>query len=65
MMLLFPILRKFMDTIKIFYTCFAMSIVGYIIIIVLSLSGTSNVTWNSDFKFDITLIEQRGEPKWS
>lgn len=45
MMLLFPLLRKFMDTVKIFYTCFAMSITGYILIILISMTGTSNVLW--------------------
>ena len=45
MIFLFPIFRKFMDTVKIFYTCFGMAIVGYIIIIAESLSGTSNVNW--------------------
>ena len=43
MMLFFPILRKFMDTVKIFYTCFGMAIAGYIIIIVVSLAGATNV----------------------
>jgi melibiose permease len=45
MMLLFPFLRKFMDTIKIFYTCFGMAICGYVIIIAISLSGTGNVVF--------------------
>ena len=45
MMFLFPILRKMMDTIKIFYTCFGMAIVGYILIIVISFTGTSKVNW--------------------
>lgn len=45
MMFLFPILRKMMDTIKIFYTCFGMAIVGYILIIVISFTGTSQVNW--------------------
>lgn len=45
MMLLFPALRKFMDTVKIFYTCFVMAVTGYIIIIIISATGTSNVTW--------------------
>lgn len=27
--------------------------------------GYNNVTWNSDFRFDITLIEKRGEPEWT
>lgn len=43
MMLLFPLFRKFMDTVKIFYTCFGMAVAGYLIIIGLSISGTSNV----------------------
>lgn len=45
MMLLFPLLRKFMDTIKIFYTCFAMAMAGYVIILVISATGTSSVTY--------------------
>lgn len=45
MMLLFPLLRKFMDNIKIFYTCFGMAIVGYIIIIIISLTGTGQVAF--------------------
>ncbi len=32
-----------MDTVKIFYTCFGMAIAGYIIIIVVSLAGATNV----------------------
>lgn len=45
MMLLFPILRKVMDTIRIFYTCFGMAVTGYILIIIISYTGTSNVKW--------------------
>ena len=45
MMFLFSLLRKFMDTVKIFYTSFAMAVLGYIIIILISATGTSNVTW--------------------
>lgn len=45
MMLLFPLLRKFMDTIKIFYTCFAMAMAGYVMILVISATGTSSVAW--------------------
>lgn len=26
--------------------------------------GTSVVSWNNDFKFDITVIEKRSQPKW-
>ncbi|MDD6195117.1 MAG: glycoside-pentoside-hexuronide (GPH):cation symporter [Lachnospiraceae bacterium] len=43
MMLLFPLLRKFMNTMKIFTTSFVMALVGYIIILIISASGTSNV----------------------
>ena len=43
MMLMFPLLRKFMNTMKIFTTSFVMALVGYIIILVISASGTSNV----------------------
>lgn len=45
MMLLFPLLRKVMDTIRIFYTCFGMAVTGYILIIIISYTGTSNVKW--------------------
>lgn len=45
MMLLFPLLRKVMDTIRIFYTCFVMAVTGYILIIIISFTGTSNVKW--------------------
>ena len=45
MMLLFPILRQFMDTVKIFYTCFGMAVFGYILIIIIALSGTGQITW--------------------
>ncbi len=43
MMALFPLLRKFMNTMKIFNVCFAMSMVGYGIILLISISGTTNV----------------------
>ena len=45
MMLLFPLLRKIMDTVKIFYTCFGMAVTGYILIIIISFTGTGNVNW--------------------
>ena len=45
MMLLFPLLRKMIDTIRIFYTCFGMAVTGYILIIIISFTGTSNVKW--------------------
>ncbi|MCR5356858.1 MAG: glycoside-pentoside-hexuronide (GPH):cation symporter [Lachnospiraceae bacterium] len=34
MMLLFPILRKFINSLKIFYTCFAMALSGYVVLLV-------------------------------
>ena len=42
MMLLFPLLRKFMNTMKIFYVSFFMAFIGYIILLVVSFSGTTN-----------------------
>lgn len=45
MMLLFPLLRKFMDTVKIFFTCFAMAVAGYVLIILVSLSGTGKIAF--------------------
>lgn len=43
MMVLFPLLRKFMNTLKIFYTCFGMALAGYAVLLGLSFTGTSNV----------------------
>lgn len=43
MMLFFPILRKFFDTIKIFYLCIASAIGGYVILLVMALAGTDVV----------------------
>ena len=43
MMLFFPILRKFFDTIKIFYISIISAIVGYVILLFLALSGVSIV----------------------
>lgn len=43
MMVLFPLLRKFMNTLKIFYVSFGMAFCGYVILLGLSLSGTANV----------------------
>ncbi len=45
MIILFPLLRQFMDTVKIFYTCFGMAVFGYVLIIIISATGTSNVFW--------------------
>jgi melibiose permease len=43
MMILFPLLRKFMNTIQIFYTSFGMALAGYVILLGIAFSGTSNV----------------------
>ncbi len=43
MMVLFPLLRRFMDTIKIFYTSFVMAIIGYIVLLILVFTDMSNV----------------------
>jgi len=42
MMLLFPLFRAFINTMKIFYTCFIMAFVGYIVLLFIAFSGTSN-----------------------
>ena len=43
MMLVFPILRKFMDTIRIFYICLASAIIGYAVLLILAFTNMSNV----------------------
>lgn len=43
MMLLFPLLRKFMNTMKIFYVSFCMAMAGYGILLILSISGAKNI----------------------
>ena len=43
MMLLFPLLRKAVNTLKIFYICVFSAIGGYIILLAMALSGTKNV----------------------
>ena len=43
MMLLFPLLRKFMNTMKIFYVSFSMAFAGYMILLVIAFSGSTNV----------------------
>ena len=42
MMFLFPLFRAFINTMKIFYTCFIMAFVGYIVLLFIAFSGTSN-----------------------
>ncbi|MCF0131235.1 MAG: MFS transporter [Pseudobutyrivibrio sp.] len=43
MMIMFPLLRKLMNTMSIFSTSFVMAMAGYAIILIISASGTSNV----------------------
>jgi melibiose permease len=43
MMILFPLLRKFMNTMKIFYVSFTMAFLGYLILLGIAFSGASNV----------------------
>jgi melibiose permease len=43
MMILFPLLRRFMNTMKLFYVCFTMSFVGYLTLLVIAFTGTTNV----------------------
>lgn len=43
MMLFFPLLRKFMNTVKVFYTSFGMAIAGYAVLLVLTFTSMSNV----------------------
>ena len=43
MMILFPLLRKAFTTLKIFYICVFAEIIGYIVLLVMVLSGVTNV----------------------
>lgn len=43
MMILFPVLRKFMNTLKIFYVSFTMAFVGYLTLLGITFMGSSNV----------------------
>ncbi len=43
MMVLFPLFRKFMNTMKLFSVCFGMAMTGYVIILIISATGSSNV----------------------
>ena len=43
MMLLFPLLRKFMNTLKIFYVSFFMAFAGYVLLLLISFTGISVV----------------------
>ncbi|MDO4621589.1 MAG: glycoside-pentoside-hexuronide (GPH):cation symporter [Eubacteriales bacterium] len=43
MMLMFPFLRKFMDTVKIFYVCLASAIIGYLVLMGICFINVNNV----------------------
>ncbi|MCD7862885.1 MAG: glycoside-pentoside-hexuronide (GPH):cation symporter [Lachnospiraceae bacterium] len=43
MMLFFPLLRRFFNTIRIFYISFSMAVVGYVVLLVLAFTSMSNV----------------------
>ena len=43
MMIMFPILRKFFNTLKIFYICITSAIGGYIVLLVMALAGLKSV----------------------
>lgn len=43
MMLLFPLVRRFLSLIQVFYTSFAMAIIGYISLLILAFTNMSNV----------------------
>ena len=43
MMIMFPILRRFFNTLKIFYICIGSAIGGYIILLVMALAGLKSV----------------------
>ena len=43
MMIFFPLLRKFMTTIRIFYICLASAIIGYAVLLVLAFTNMSSV----------------------
>ena len=43
MMLFFPVLRKFLTSLKVFYTSFIMAILGYIALFAITFTSMSNV----------------------
>ncbi len=43
MMILFPLIRKFLNALQVFYVSFAMAIIGYIVLLVLAFTNMSNV----------------------
>lgn len=43
MMLFFPLMRKFLNTIQVFYLSFGMAIAGYVVLLILAFTNMSNV----------------------
>ncbi len=43
MMILYPLLRRFLDNIKIFYVCLSMAVLGYAVLLVLAFTNMLNV----------------------
>ena len=43
MMLFYPLLRRFMNTIKVFYVCLASAVIGYAVLLILAFTNMSNV----------------------
>ena len=43
MMIFFPLLRKFMNKMKIFYVSFSMAFIGYLVLLGIAFSGSTNV----------------------
>lgn len=43
MMVLFPLFRRFMNTIKIFYVSFTMAMAGYVLLLIIAFSGTASI----------------------
>ena len=45
MMLFFPLLRSFFNTMKIFYLCIGSAVLGYVILLIGALAGTKNIVF--------------------
>lgn len=43
MMLLFPLIRKFLSALQVFYVSFAMAVIGYVVLLVLAFTNMANV----------------------
>ncbi len=45
MMILFPLMRKFINSMRIFYVCFCMAFLGYVTLFAITFSGTTQVAF--------------------